>query len=129
MQNYGVGGWLQYVIRPNPMVLNIISYHNYELCYLLTGNECLTQLSLCLQSHFAPFCPELLQYILRQFDFADLPSNDHGLSLVTLVLQVHSQLYFIHYLKDPQAALPIHLITIIIATTCTCIRVWCFSDG
>lgn len=57
-------------------------------CTLSVGNECLCQLSACLQSHFANFCPELIQYILHQFDFQELPSNELALSLVKLVLQV-----------------------------------------
>ena len=73
------------------MVSAIRRFHcsgvNESFLFLL-GNECLTQLSSCLQSHFAPFCPETIQYILRQFDFPDLPSNEHALSLVKLVLQV-----------------------------------------
>ena len=55
------------------------------------GNECLMQLSSCLLSYFAGFCPELIQYIMRQFDFQDLPSNEHSLSLVKLVLQVFNR--------------------------------------
>ena len=49
------------------------------------------QLSSCLLSYFAGFCPELIQYIMRQFDFQDLPSNEHSLSLVKLVLQVFNR--------------------------------------
>ena len=55
------------------------------------------QLSSCLLSYFAGFCPELIQYIMRQFDFQDLPSNEHSLSLVKLVLQVFNREQCVKY--------------------------------
>lgn len=82
-----------------------ISCHRFTCtCSVLTlpvGNECLCQLSACLQSHFANFCPELIQYILHQFDFQELPSNELALSLVKLVLQVK----LTRYTKGPNMRL------------------------
>jgi PI-3-kinase-related kinase SMG-1 len=67
---------------------------NVSFCedLLIIGNECLCQLSACLQAHFAAFCPDLINYIFCQFDYQDFLSNELALSLVKLLLQMAEDL-------------------------------------
>ena len=64
---------------------------NCSILSCAVGNECLKQLCICLQAHFSSFSSELLEYLLHQIDYQDfqeLPSNEHALSVVNILLQV-----------------------------------------
>ena len=55
---------------------------------LIVGNQCLQELCRCLQNHFAASCPDLVNFVIQQFDEPELFSADHTLSVIKLLMQV-----------------------------------------
>ena len=56
----------------------------------MVGNQCLMELSKCLQNHFAPSCTDLANFVIQQYDDPDLLSNAHTLSVIKLLMRVGS---------------------------------------
>ena len=57
---------------------------------LMVGNQCLMELSKCLQNHFAPSCTNLANFVIQQYNDPDLLSNAHTLSAIKLLMGVGS---------------------------------------
>ena len=54
----------------------------------MAGNRCMTELSRCLQGHFASCSSSVAMFITRQLDEQEPPSPDHAHSVVKLLSQV-----------------------------------------
>ena len=54
----------------------------------MVGNQCLRELSHCLQNHFAGSCQEVASYVLQQLDESEVPSVEQMSSVVKLLLKV-----------------------------------------
>ncbi len=55
---------------------------------LVAGNQCMMELSRCLQGHFASHCHQVASFILKQLEEDELGSQRHASSIVQLLLQV-----------------------------------------
>ena len=55
---------------------------------LVTGNQCMMELSRCLQGHLANHSQQVAGFILRQLEEEELCSQRHASSIVQLLLQV-----------------------------------------
>ena len=55
---------------------------------IMAGNRCMTELSKCLQGHFASCSSTVATFIIRQLDEQEPPSPDHAHSVVRLLSQV-----------------------------------------
>ena len=60
---------------------------------LMVGNQCLMELSKCLQNHFAPSCTDLANFVIQQYDDPDLLSSGHTLSVIKLLMRVGAGSY------------------------------------
>ena len=60
---------------------------------LMVGNQCLMELSKCLQNHFAPSCTDLANFVIQQYDDPDLLSSGHTLSVIKLLMRVGADSY------------------------------------
>ena len=55
---------------------------------LMVGNHCMTEMSKCLQGHFASCSSAVASYILQQLDDQEMLSQEHSSSVVKLLSQV-----------------------------------------
>lgn len=55
---------------------------------IMAGNRCMSELSRCLQGHFASCSPSVATFVIRQLDEQEPPSPDHAHSVVRLLSQV-----------------------------------------
>ena len=55
---------------------------------LIAGNQCLMELSRCLQGHLASHSHHVAIFVLRQLDDEDLCTQRHAASIVKLLAQV-----------------------------------------
>jgi len=55
---------------------------------LIAGNQCLMELSRCLQGHLASHSRQVAIFVLRQLDDEELCSQRHASSIIRLLSQV-----------------------------------------